>query len=137
MAVYYKSVNNCITAMCYGLVVQLVSTVDKILTDSISPGSSAVTELLVPLWYRLTRVVLEKGCETCVWATVNVCVCLSEWRATHWHRTSDACTCFCWNRASTKTTCQARCARRELATSVRPPAARRTTDRPASTSATQ
>ena len=62
--------------MCYGLVVQLVSTVDKILTDSISPGSSAVTELLVPLWYRLTRVVLEKGCETCVWATVNVCVCV-------------------------------------------------------------
>ena len=57
---------------------KLVSTVDKILTDSISPGSSAVTELLVPFWYRLTRVVPEKGCETCVWATVNVCVCACQ-----------------------------------------------------------
>ena len=50
VAVYYKSTNcnprDSVTAICCGFVVQLVSTVDKNLTDSASPGPSEVAELL-------------------------------------------------------------------------------------------
>jgi len=41
---------NSITVICCGFVVQLVSTVDKILTDSASRGPSALAEILVKSW---------------------------------------------------------------------------------------
>ena len=50
-------------------------------TTYASRGHSAIAELLVPFWYRLTRVVLDKGplngcvC-VCVRACVRACVCV-------------------------------------------------------------